>query len=177
MTQTAPQPDRVAQHPGPLFQEADRGGQPPKPVVSLCWPEYFKQFCQLHGGNPLMFGGVLLFQDGWTHSAHDHAGPEWPPPEDKEECRQLIRQYWLRRRAVVTYEYEQLLRHVERLEELQRHRQAPLQQVVQWLNTEDKRWQKDIGPLDLTAMKGRIEWLREDVQVCEDKLTELERGN
>ncbi len=166
---------RATAEPGPLVNEASSSGQPPKPEVTIDWQEYFKQFCIAHGESPLVFGGRLLFADGWTYSAHDYAGPEWsPPPRPLDLCR-IQRLYWMRRKAIVQRELEDLAIHIERLEEMQRQRKVPLQQAIKWFDSENRRWKKDIGPLDLTAMKGRLAWLREDVVECDTNLVSLDQ--
>lgn len=169
--------ERAAIADPPLLQEVTSAAtaETPKPEANLDWQAYFKEFCLAHGNNPIMFGGVLLFEDGWTYSAHDHSGPEWSPPKDVEELHQLMLAYWQRRRAIVQHEAKQLAQHIHHLEELQQSRKVPLQQVIAWFDSEAKRWHKETGPLDLEGMRGRLQWLDDDVQMCEEKVKEFER--
>ena len=145
--------------------------QPTNPgsLPKLDWRAYFRAFCEAHGGDPVAHGGRLLFQDGWQYSSTDHAGPEWPPPEDPNKLLALRRFYWQRRRQIVEAEWRKLWEAVRGLEELQGHKSAPLQSQAGREGGE----RRAAGPLDLAGLKARLSWLQDDVGWCEQKLAEL----
>ena len=161
----------------------DRGGagQHGKlPSVRLDWEEYFRRFCLAHGGAkhpPLMRAGRLWFEDGWGYSATDHAGPEWPPPTDEDELVRVRRVYWKLRRSAVRRE---LLKSRLLLEELERlvasHDVLPVQAVATWEEDERHphggRWHRQHREVDVGAMRSRVEWLREDLVICEFKIAD-----
>lgn len=149
-------------------------GTAPKPRHQLDWQAYFKSFNELHGGNPIHWGGRLLYQDAWQYSITDHAGPEFAPPEDQREVKSLKRSYWLRRKAIVENELRQLSLHITYLEEMQRLRHVPLQQVLTWFDMEQRRWSRQVGVLDMSGMKERCNWLKDDVELCNERIKELE---
>jgi len=141
--------------------------------VRLDWKAYWRRFQQEHG-EPVPYGdGRLLFPDGWQYSALRYGGPEWPPPTDPEELLALQRTYWRTRLAVVTAELRGLERQVADLVELQRVKSVPLQQVLRYNATEGKA-QVERVDLDLSALQGRIAWLRQDVTDCQAQLARLE---
>jgi hypothetical protein len=138
--------------------------------VSLDWEAYYEEFKRAHGLHPLLYKGRLLFPDGWTYSSTDRQGPEWPPPDDPAELNLLQRVYWLTRRKSVKAELEDLQEAVTNYERLIELRSAPIMVRV----TVDG---KDVAKqLDMTDMRERLAWLREDADVCDRKLVELEAG-
>lgn len=98
--------------------------------VHLHWHEYFLRFNEVHLGNPVEWGGKLLWQDGFSYSRERYEGPEWPPPEDERERHALILTYWKLRHAQLKKEGAQLLSMLEGLAREQAGRSAPLQQLV-----------------------------------------------
>lgn len=146
----------------------------PASQVQLDWRAYFMLFCEHHGGSPIHFGGRLLFADGWSYSSTDYAGPEWMPPTDPLELRELMRAYWMRRKAIVFNEARELRQEVIGLQEMQSVRKVPLQHATTNFDQETGKLSMTRGDLDLTDMIGRLSWLEEDVVECGNRLKELE---
>lgn len=149
----------------------------PTASIELDWVGYFKAFSEAHGGNPLVHGGRLLFPDGWRYSASDYAGPEWAPPDDPEAHRALLRAYWGRRKGVVNSEARQLRGDLDHLRGLQSVRKVPLQ-ALRYVKVTDPEtgtsgYKAVSGPLDLTAMEGRLAWLQDDLTECDRVLAAL----
>lgn len=138
---------------------------------SLDWVAYFRAFCEAHGA-PVLWGGRLLFADGWTYSSTDHAGPEWPPPADPALLRQAQKDYWRRRHQVSNAQMHDLAQELFSLEELQRGKSLPILQSQTAVGpsgavTFDER------PVDFEAMRQRLTWLEDDVRECLQHLEEL----
>lgn len=149
-------------------------------TVELDWRAYFVEFCRLHGGDPVRYKErLLLFRDGWTYAAHDHRGPEWPPPKDRAELRALRRAYWLRRRATVLQQASRLERQIASVREAAATRSAPLMMRLRRRTTREvdgvaKRViDKTDGPLDLRLAEERLRLMREALAECEAQLTAL----
>lgn len=148
-----------------------------KPVrLTLDWRAYFLEFCHAHGDWYVVHRGVLLFPDGWTYSQTDYQGPEWPPPEDPKKLKALLRFYWLRRRAIIRHEFSVMENRVKGYKELQEWKSLPLQQTLTFRDESGKLNRKS-EPMNLEGMELRLEWLKEDLKTCDDKLRELESGN
>jgi hypothetical protein len=151
---------------------------PAQPGVSLelDWVQYFKDFCEAHGKYPVLHGGLLLFPDGWRYSPDDYMGPEYPPPKDKYSLFILQRAYYTRRLEIVRAECIQLEQVLKDIDSLQARKSVPLSQRVSYKGDDDKLV---IGNqrIDLTMMRKRLEWLRDDVDVCEKRLKELTYTN
>lgn len=146
--------------------------------VVLDWRAYFKRFCEQHGGNPVSHGGRLLFGDGWSYSSTDYMGPEWAPPVDAEERKILLTAYWTRRRDIVAAEHASLTKTFEGLRRDALLRSVPLQQRIlfQEENAEGKMVvRQQAVDLDFGAVQLRLEWLRGDVEQCDEKLAELQK--
>ena len=142
----------------------------------LDWRAYFRAFSEAHGGDPVEHGGRLLFADGWQYSSTDHAGPEWPAPEDEQELRRLQTYYWNRRLWIVRTERNKLYEKLKGLEELQGTKSVALQTVARQPD-EAGRSSVKRGPLDLAGMQARLAWLKADVQWCESQLEGIRSGS
>jgi|SRR6185312_13190302 len=140
---------------------------------SLDWDAYFEEFKAQHGGDPVRFKGRLLFQDGWTYSGRDKAGPEWPPPTKQEELDRLKVSYWLTRLRIVQTEYNWLHETLYQLEQLQRIRSIPLMQSLISLDEATGQHRRESKPLDLDAQKSRLDWLAQDILDCQTELRRL----
>jgi len=75
------------------------------------WEGYWGEFTSRHGpyveikdasGNP----HYLLFSDGWKYSAKSTSGPEFPPPDNLEEKKELILLYWRTRLRIKLTDYQ-----------------------------------------------------------------------
>lgn len=146
-----------------------QGGSPA--AVELDWVGYFRAFSDAHGGSPLLHQGRLLFPDGWRYSSSDHAGPEWPPPEDRDARRGLLLAYWTRRKGIVHAEHLRLKDDLEHLRGMQALRRVPLH-VVRRERTEDG-WKTVSEPMDLAPLEGRLAWLADDLVECDKVLAAL----
>ena len=146
--------------------------------IEMDWEEYFLAFKNLHGGDPVFLGGRLLFQDGWGYSAIQVEGPEFPPPEDREQLRLLKLQYWRRRQSIVQDETARLNHILTSLRELQQVKSATLIQI-KGVTGDDGIEKPERVPLDLNTntITGRLSWLKMDLARCNEIIEELERAN
>lgn len=136
--------------------------------VGLDWPAYYRKFKEMHGKYPVLYQGRLLFPDGWRH-AMSCEGPEYRPPENESECKQLIRRYWQIRKSQVVRELRTLQIVVDSLREFQACKSATLQRksVVE----DDKKIKRlVVVDLDFTDFDGRLTWLRDDIKECDEHL-------
>lgn len=138
------------------------------------WREYFKDFCQRHGGanGPVPYGkALLLFPDGWIYSATDHQGPEREPPEDPVELNRLGLYYWGRLRSMVRKEVKALERQQKSFEEMQRSHggKLPIKATVFDPETGKFRTENDAE----AVIEGRLIDLRSALSMCDERLTEL----
>lgn len=151
----------------------------PKLKLRFDWRAYFERFAELHGGNPVPFKGRLVFQDGWTYSGTDHRGPEWPPPDDERARLLLQKVYWLVRRKVSGRERNALRDAVAGIKELQATKSAPLQQLVEVRvrskHTGQRRIRRSAEDVDIKALELRLRDLVADLDLCDEKLEELNK--
>lgn len=150
------------------------------PEIVLDWREYYLSFCQEHG-DPAEYGGRLLFEDGWTYSAFDYAGPEWPPPEDKGNLKGLKITYWRLRRETVKAEAFNLQTKLRAINGLQRGKSMPLELRYRMpgelpgatMIPLDSKGNPIIMNLDVGAYSERLTMLEQDVEDCDERLREL----
>lgn len=140
--------------------------------IELDWKAYFLEFCKVHG-EPVRFKDSLLFHDGWRYSAVSYEGPEWSPPQDHFELDTLVTQYWLIRKREVQTALTSLLFKLKSLEEIKGRCSLRLQQAV-YVDDGEGGKVRGYKPLDLSGMKQREEWLRQDLETCDVRLRELE---
>lgn len=138
--------------------------------IVLDWKAYFLQFCQEHG-EPIEYGNVLLFRDGWRY-AMEYQGPEYPPPPDHRELDILVMKYWLGRLRICNKLLGGYIAEKDRIIGLMGSHSLPLQQVVM-IDRGDSR-SKGIATLDTRSLDEKIIWLREDIKECEEMLKEIE---
>lgn len=143
--------------------------------VELDWQAYYDAFKAEHG-DPVAHGGRLLFADGWTYSATDPAGPEWPPPKDERELLALQLAYWETRRRLVVTERDHLRGIVRTLREMQSGKSI---QLVQRVAVRDELTGKPVlrsVPARAEDIEGgRLMLLELDARDCESRLLELRR--
>lgn len=96
------------------------------PNIKLNWREYYLNFSREHGGNPIQYGNMLLFRDGWRYSLNSYAGPEHSPPEDEYKLKKLQLLYWRRRRNIFAAEKTRLDRQINSLELMSGMKSLPL---------------------------------------------------
>jgi hypothetical protein len=114
----------------------------------------------------------LLFRDGWTYSATDYEGPEFPPPTNTDELDALTLVYWRERKIQITAQMRKLAYEKEELEKVQLGRDLPLQQAT--LVEEAGKYRKGYKPVDLSGLETRLAWMREDLAECHMRLSEIE---
>lgn len=141
--------------------------------IELDWVGYFKEFTIAHGGSPVPYKGRLLFQDGWTYSSTDHQGPEWPPPNNEVELRELQRAYWDYRRQVTEQELHDRKCLQTYLDGLQNHKSMPLVQKVRVFDDETQRTVIRSVVVDMGAIESEITWITQQLAECQSKLEEL----
>lgn len=122
----------------------------------------FRAFYEEHGGDPVMHGERLLFRDGWTHSATDHRGPEWPPPSDPAKALELIAVYWRRRHSVLAAKADDLREAIANLEGTMRTRSSPLMQQRRFRDEETGRVVVSVEPVSIDNLRERLAILVED---------------
>lgn len=138
------------------------------------WPEYFKEFCRLHG-DPVQARGRLLFADGWMYSATDYAGPEYPPPEEPDKLLDLRREYWEEALKLRKQMHQQMFRVYEGAENVVNSRSAIVSRVA-YREDENGKRRRVAEPIDLVELKEIVESLAADVKTCEQELEELNVG-
>lgn len=139
--------------------------------LTLDWPAYFRQFSETHMGTPVIYHGRQLFQDGWMYSASDYAGPEWPPPDDPMELKELIKAYWLIRVRKTRQVYKSLKENLDNLQAMQRARGVPLQAIVVYTDSENKR-KTDRVPVDYAMLRQELAFVAQELLDSTDKLRE-----
>ena len=140
--------------------------------VKLDWVQYFKRFCEEHGGNPINYKGRLLFQDGWTYSATSHAGPEWAPPEDPKELVALVTVYWQEQLRALEVERRQLKAYVHGLTQLSQAKSVPLQATAIERGEDGKPLRKAVD-VNLSALETRLNAVSLRIGGIENVLSEL----
>jgi len=131
--------------------------------VDLDWRAYFISFCEAHG-SPVQYGGRLLFPDGWTYSATDYHGPEWPPPTNKKELQDIKRQYKLIRRAGLKVAIHRLETQLESLRRMQEVRPVPLMARGLVEDSETGNVAIRSMPIDFQALEIRLELLKTEFE-------------
>lgn len=137
------------------------------------WPRYFEDFCAIHG-EPITVRGRLLFPDGWGYGMQ-YEGPEYRPPEDPEQLRQLQIEYWresLKLRQSLVERAEILLRLVS---ETQQQRSAPLSRIVS--RPENGRLSTTVELVNIADLSLISVTLAEEVETCKQELEKLNAGN
>lgn len=145
-----------------------------KPLsIKLDWKAYFRAFCEIHGREPVVIQGRLLFPDGWQYSLDNYEGPEYPP-QSEEEAEALATVYWRRKQRIVYGEWVRLKRTLAQLELMRDTRSAPIQQKYLSYNdtAEGPRMGMVSCPVDFRAIRGRIDQLQADLNECLGHLRE-----
>lgn len=145
--------------------------------VEVDWKAYFEAFREAHGKFPLYYRGKLLFPDGWSYSATDYAGPEWPPPEDPVAAKNLRRMYWRLRRNAVRQEIPPARLQIEQIKQLiATHSVVPLKRVTYWDREGGKdgagTYVSEVRPVSLDDALARLAWLEDDLALCELKIVD-----
>lgn len=138
--------------------------------VRYDWKAYFQKFSEVHGGDPVVYGGRLLFRDAWMYSSSDYSGPEYSPPEDEKERKALVRFYWMRRRAIIRNEMTDIRNQIRQVGDEQHRRSATLQQTVRYFDTDTKKMQTLRGPADTSWAQDRLLKLTDLLKECEEAL-------
>jgi hypothetical protein len=141
---------------------------PPLPRVD--WRLYFHDFCEAHGKFPMELDGKLVFPDGWSYSATDYMGPEWPPPADPREKFSLLLRYWKRRLLALDIELRKARIAHETAERLVATRSATITVYSQTRDPETGKVVTTHSALDLAAYRDRVEWLERDTELATEQL-------
>lgn len=145
--------------------------------MKVSWRAYFKDFWQTHGGDPVAWranpevdkSGRLLFPDGWSYSARNVEGPEYPPPEDEQKHLMLIKLYWHKRRAVLQEHYEQMRQTISELAEAQQKLSAALQIPSATLVEDDEgvaHRRVALMDIDFDSMIEDLKVIKDDIVHC-----------
>ena len=154
--------------------------QVPKTKLRLDWKEYFKKFVEAHG-EPVDYGGRLLFRDGWQYSSTRYQGPEYPPPEDPANLREDKLTYWRLLHERLNREANELSQQITMLTQWQNEKSMPLQQRVAYPSTTEtglpilKRGDpEDLNLSGLNANLADRKYFRDEAQEMLDELVEKE---
>jgi hypothetical protein len=148
------------------------------------WRAYFRSFHEQHEGlthPPMHYRGRLLYSDGWTYSSTDYAGPEWAPPEDKDELHAMQLWYWSRRRWRILANIRDIRKELDAIKTVSSMHSAPLQQNVFYDEELPGGGKKRVKKaITLThAVETFTEHLRRllsEADQCDDKLGELKNA-
>lgn len=138
------------------------------PDVQIDWKEYFLEFDRQHGGNPVRYKTLLLYQDGWRYSSNDHAGPEYPPPTDPVFLQKLISRYWWIHSARLKRDAVELEEFIQRMKNLQATKSLPLLQIRS-VQDADGNWSRDTVPLNMDALQQNLALLQEELSRAEQE--------
>jgi hypothetical protein len=149
--------------------------------VQIDWGAYYLLFKEVHG-DPIEYKGRLVFPDGWSYSKTDVSGPEWAPPEDREQLTDLQLGYWKGRLALVTYERDVLKQLAENIVHAQTSKSLPLPGFVTYREIDEngvpKTRRVELGEVithveDLLGPNARLAWLEEDIILCRAEIEKL----
>lgn len=141
---------------------------------TLDWKAYFHKFVEAHG-EPIRFDGRLLFRDGWGY-AMNHAGPEFPPPDDPKRLKRLRRQYWDKQLAKLTSERDALNDRIKMLIDWGDRKSLPLQERRSYPIKEGSPIRKWDEPQDLDVgwLKSKLAGVDYLVSEAVEELEELQ---
>lgn len=156
----------------------------PNYQIQLDWRGYFYEFCRAHGNTPVPYpyhpplpSPRLLFSDGWTYSATDYKGPEYPPPTDPRELKELLLTYWITRYKVLNSESNNLRGSIVNLKALQSLKSAPLQQVSRHFDPDLGKLVQKKTTIDFDGMQIHLELLEQNLSEAEIKIRELHNAD
>ncbi len=170
---------------GGPWQHAQFSEVPAPPALqaqlpTLDWRGYFTRFQAVHG-EPINHKGRLLYRDGWGHDALHYEGPEFAPPADPDERRQLIQCYWQRRRQIISNERDLLALTLRELKNAQTMLSIPLQEELRYVglveDAEGKPVEKMMTKsqdLDFERLDSRLEELNEMLSECNAALKKVQ---
>ena len=145
----------------------------PKLRIELDWEAYWERFKQEHGLYPLRTGGRYTFPDGWQYSLQTEQGQEYSPPKKDFKKRGLQLIYWRQRLSIQHDEAQNIEALRQSLLNLQEVHSAPLQyQTVRY--RDDGSEESVFEDLGLSGLEARLEWLKNDLRVCETVIHKLE---
>jgi hypothetical protein len=94
----------------------------------LDWDQYYENFFDAHGGDPIKIGVDLLFRDGWRYNLNIE-GSETPPPKDVAEQLALKRCYWTFRINILSQEARERIAELKKFITIQEGHCCVLQQT------------------------------------------------
>lgn len=158
-----------------LMRAVGGASSSPMPQMRMDWKAYYLAFCEAHGGFPMQDRGRLLFPDGWTYSSTSYIGPEWGPPEDRQEFLELVQRYWRLRRVLVKNELSYRKQVLEGLQEMSHTRSVPLQSVITIKTGELGQETSETikGAVDLDSMRYNLQEVVKDLDICEEHIRTL----
>lgn len=152
--------------------------------MKVNWQEYFKEFCAVHGLHPVLYrqdketgkGGWLLFPDGWRYG-REVAGPEFPPPEDKKEHLNLIKDYWSIRYRVVKEAFRAKCDDVRGLINMQAGRSVRLV-LPRSVRSQDEDGNLtgvriESNPVDFVDLLREVEELKDELLSCKEAVRDV----
>lgn len=137
------------------------------------WGAYFRAFHERHGGDPVEYHGRILYSDGWMYSSVDHAGEEFPPPDDPARWTELMVWYWRHHLARINTELTMLDGILRSIKQVKSTRSMPIMHRSYVFDEElgRKTWKSE--PLDEKLYEGRRDRLLTAKQDCENRLAVL----
>ncbi len=158
------------------MESGEKGPQIRKSDIRLDWKEYFRLFLEEHG-EPILYNGKLLFQDGWQYSSTQYQGPENPPPEDTKELHYLQVVYWTYLAKKFIEEIRVISNQIRSLKDWSKVRSLPLQSRVSYrdMSLEGTLIRKLSPPenLNLRSLETSLDDLRIFYSEAETRLKEL----
>lgn len=149
--------------------------------LRLDWKAYFDAFCEKHG-DPVEWGGRVLFPDGWTYSITSYQGPEYMPPEDPKALLRLQAEYWRVRYERIREVYHTVRELIERLKKAQAFRDGRLYHrysMVEQNEYGERVRVTHTEPVNLTPYVSKLRELAADLDKCkterESKINDYQR--
>lgn len=150
----------------------------PAKALHLDWKAYFDDFCLAHG-DPVEYGGRVLFPDGWTYSLTSYKGPEWQPPLDPKALRDLQIAYWGVRYNTTLAQFEMLKGFLQDILKLQQGRDRPLKHkyVVTTDTGEGVIREVLVGDVTTSAYRQKLLEMSTELKRCKEAIKELGANN
>lgn len=150
--------------------------------MKIDWRAYYREFCEIHGGEPVLYGhnketgkgGWLLFSDGWRYP-RTVTGPETPPRSDKEQL-ELIRSYWTIKRDTLKTEVKELSDRIRSYVSAQQKCSAPVmvkQRIVKEDNEGNRRHKFQAEAIDFEGMLTTLQYLANDLKHADEMLKDV----
>lgn len=129
--------------------------------------ENYYTFYQLHGGEPVVYGNLLLFRDGWTYSRNSYAGPAFPPPQD---MRNLITKYWTIRKKALTEEHARLFNVFDAARKMAESTRQDVALEAYIVERDEQGTRKTWSPISISEVQEKLNTLKAEIAECERNL-------